>query len=305
VGENGFRQRFFGGHQERGPIDAVEANDFLAYQMKLRGPILFPLEFVVAIADAAQIAGERIVPDVDDVFGIAGPGQAPFHGFAADGDVAQARFHPAQDFVAAEGRANEIGLFLVQFHEAVLERGELEEIVFLIDQFTGTAAQRAIGWFRGVGYIEVVKNTVAALVNAFVNVSSVASFQKQAANGAQMLHGGGANEMGVADAELVPQATENCRVAVHQFARGDARFGGGASDIFAVLVGAGQEGDVVPLHAFEPGYCVRDQRGVGGADVRPRVGVIDRRGQIEFGTRISVTQGRSATVRCNCNNLND
>ena len=105
--------------------------------------------------------------------------------------------------------------------------------------------------------------------------------------------------MRVADAQLVPQRAENGGVAVHQFFRRDARFGGGAGDILAVLVGAGQKRYVVALHALETRHGVRDQSGVGRAHVRPRVGVIDRRGQIEFRTGIGLAQGCSATVRCN------
>ena len=120
--ENALRQRLLRGHQECRPIDAMEANDFLADQMKLRGPILFPLQFVVAVTNAAQITGERVIPDVNDVLGIVRPGQAPLHGLAADGNVAQACFDEALDFVAAEGGTDEIGLALIKLAEAFPEK---------------------------------------------------------------------------------------------------------------------------------------------------------------------------------------
>ena len=93
--ENALRQRLLRGHQKRRPVDAVEADDLLADQMQLRGPVFLALQLVVAVADAAQIAGERVVPDVDDVLGIVRPGQAPLHGLAADGDIAQPGFDKA------------------------------------------------------------------------------------------------------------------------------------------------------------------------------------------------------------------
>ena len=144
----------------------MEANDLLADQMELRGPILLPLQLVVAVADAAQIAGERVVPDVDDVLGIVRPGQAPLHGLAADGDIAQAGLDEALHLVAAEGGPDEIGLVLVKLQELVLEGGELEKVVLLGNDFRGTAAKRAIDRIGGVGDVEIVENAVTALVKA-------------------------------------------------------------------------------------------------------------------------------------------
>ena len=189
------------------------------------------------------------------------------------------------------------GCVFVQLHQAILKRGELEEIILLGDQFPGAAADRAVGGLLGIGDVEIVVDAVAALVEILVDVTGVARLQKQPPHGAQVLERRGADEVRVADAELVPQAAKNGRVAVHQLARRDAELGGGASDIFAVLVGAGEERHVVALHALEARDGIGHQRGVGRADVRPRVGVVNRRGQIVFRTRINVTQGRSATVR--------
>src|SRR5438445_11894206 len=78
VGENGFWKRLLRSQEEGRPIDAMEADDFLADQMELRGPIPFPLQFVVAVADAAEIAGVCVIRDVSDLLGIVWRWQASF-----------------------------------------------------------------------------------------------------------------------------------------------------------------------------------------------------------------------------------
>ena len=152
-------------------------------------------------------------------------------------------------------------------------------MVFLGDDFGGTAALRTIDGVGVVGDVEIVVDAVAALVKGFVDVAGVAGAQEQAAHGAQMIGGRGAHEMGVADAESVPERAKDGGVAVHELARGDAELGGGASDVFAVLVGAGEKGDVVTLHAFEARNRIGHQRGVRRADVRAGVGIVDRGGR--------------------------
>ena len=102
--------------------------------------------------------------------------------------------------------------------------------------------------------------------------------------------------MRVADAQLVPELAENRGIAVHVFARRDARLGRGAGDIFAVLVGAGKKGHVVALHALEAGDRIGNQSGVSRADVRARVGVVDWRGEIVPRTVVAVSHRRSEAM---------
>ena len=172
-------------------------------------------------------------------------------------------------------------LILVELEQLVLKGGEPEEVVFLGDDFRGAAALGTIDRVGIVGDVEIVVDAVAALVKGFVDVARVAGAEKQAAHGAQMIGGGSAHEMGVADAESVPERAKNGGVAVDQFARGDTQFGGGAGDVLAVLVGAGEKSDVVTLHPFEARNRIGHQRGVRRADVRAGIGVVDRGGQVE------------------------
>src|ERR1700719_751088 len=87
------------------------------------------------------------------------------------------------------------------------------------------------------------------------------------------------------NAKSFPEVPKNLLVAVDQLRRRDSQLLGSAFDIYAMLVGAGDKCNVVAAHALVARDDVADDRGVGGAYVRPRVSVIDRRGEIEFRLR--------------------
>src|ERR1019366_5618149 len=98
------------------------------------GPV-FP-EFratVVALGkpNAGQIAGERVVPYVENLLGITRPGDAPFDLPAAYGDVAQSAPDKAHHFVAAEIRLHELRVFFIMFEQSVRKSRKLEKVVFL------------------------------------------------------------------------------------------------------------------------------------------------------------------------------
>src|ERR1700739_500022 len=250
--------------------------------MKLRGPVFFPLQFVVAVADAAQIAGERVILDVNDVLGIVRPGQTPLHRFAADRNVAKAGFDEALAFVAAEGGSNESRLALIELQKLFLESGELEEVIFLGNDLGWTATDRAIDGIGRITDVKIVITAVATLLEAFVDVSGITGAQQEAAHRAQVFERSSANEMGIADPQFVPEITENSGIAVHVLARADSCLGRRTGDIFAVLIGASEKGHVVALHALEAGNRIGNQGGVSRANVRPRVRIVDRRGEIEL-----------------------
>ena len=62
----------FGGEQEGGPVDAVEADDLFADEVEVGGPVFFEFGLVGgvfgAVADGGHVVGEGVEPDVDDVF---------------------------------------------------------------------------------------------------------------------------------------------------------------------------------------------------------------------------------------------
>ena len=96
-----------------------------------------------------------------------------------------------------------------------------------------------------------------------------------------MLGVGRADEEVVGDVEQRHQRLEALRVAVGQLLRRDARALGGRADGLAVLVGAGEEEDVLAALALVAREHVGRDRRVRVAEMRRRVDVVDRRGDVE------------------------
>ena len=120
----------------------MEANDLFADHVHIGRPILFKLHFIVAITNAGHVAGQGVIPDIDDMFRVARPGNPPLERPAADGDVLEAALHKTDNLVAAKVGLHEFRMLVVQIEQALLERRELEEVVFFGDEFGGTPA----GW---------------------------------------------------------------------------------------------------------------------------------------------------------------
>ena len=96
-----------------------------------------------------------------------------------------------------------------------------------------------------------------------------------------VLGAGGADVVVVGDAHALPEVFERLRDLVGELLGRDAGGGGGALDLLAVLVGAGEEEGVVAEQAVAAREDVRDDGGVRVADVGARVDVIDRGGDVE------------------------
>ena len=75
---------------------------------------------------------------------------------------------------------------------------------------------------------------------------------------------------------------------------------GGAFNVDAVLVGAGGEDGVESLHVFQRADGIGGDGGVGVADVRSGVGVVDRGGQVVFVHQTYFYLGRAAAPPHNC-----
>ena len=93
---------------------------------------------------------------------------------------------------------------------------------------------------------------------------------------------GGADVVVVGDAHALPEGAELGGDLVGELLRRDAGGCGGALDLLAVLVGAGEERGVVAEEAVAAGDDVGGDGGVGVADVGARVDVVDRGGEIEL-----------------------
>ena len=93
---------------------------------------------------------------------------------------------------------------------------------------------------------------------------------------------GGADVGVVGDAHALPEVFEGGGDLVGKLLWRNSGGGCGALDLLAVLVSSGEEEGVVAEQAVTAGEDVRDDGRIGVADVRARVDVIDRRGEIEL-----------------------
>ena len=92
---------------------------------------------------------------------------------------------------------------------------------------------------------------------------------------------GGADEIVVRAVHALDHGLEARHVALEQLVRRQPFLGAGLLDFLAVLVGAGEEIDVVAVEPHEAGDGVGGDRLIGVADMRRAVRVGDRGGDVE------------------------
>ncbi len=165
----------------------------------------------------------------------------------------------------------------VQALERLLEGRQAEEVVLLrFPAQLDLVDRAAVAVENLVLHLEVgAARAVPALVQALVDVAVVVGALQHLLDLALVLLIGGADEEVVGDAELGHQRLETLGVAVGELLRLEPLGMGGVGDRFAVLVGAGQEEDVLPTLAHVPGEHVGGDRRVRVAEVRLRIDVVD------------------------------
>jgi hypothetical protein len=203
---------------------------------------------------------------------------APTNRGARNAQVLQTAFDEADDFVLARFRLNEGGIFLVKIEQRLLERGKFEEVVLFRNGFRGPAAIGTVVARLGVVYEGVVVNAVLAGVVALVDVAVFLAQLEKPLHGADMFQVGGANELVGGQSKLIPQIAPLVGHSGDKFGFGDVGLFRGAFYVDAVFVGAGGHHHFVAAHALVAANHVGDHRGVGVADVRQAVCVVDRRG---------------------------
>ncbi len=245
VGDDLAGQRQSGGEQEGRPIDAVEAHDLFADHVYVGGPVMPESLLILSVGRAEAYGGdvvaERVEPDVDDVRGIAGDGDAPGKSGAGDGEIAQAAFDERDDFVAARLGIDEVGIFFVELEKRLGHVGELEEIILLLNGFGDASADRAGCAGSVVVGVEFVEDAILAGVGTFVDEAALLEQGEHGLHAALVLWAGGANEFVVADSHAIPEGAEFGADLVGELLGAFAGGGGGALDLLAVLVGSGEE----------------------------------------------------------------
>src|SRR3954447_25788 len=103
--------------------------------MQVGGPVTPVHVRLIRKADAADVVGQGIDPDVHHMIGVAGYLDAPVEGGARDRQILEPAFDKTYYFGPAGIGTDEVRLCLVKGKQPILIGGESEEIAFFLDPF--------------------------------------------------------------------------------------------------------------------------------------------------------------------------
>ena len=286
------RNRKPGRQKERRPIHRMEPQNLFAHQVHVGGPELAKAVGggVLPVPNSAQVAGERVEPDVEHMFRAGAAGRfrnlrqrnPPLQRRAADREIAQPAAHKRDHFIAARLRADEFRVFLIVGEQALLEGRELEEIVFFRNGLGRPAALRAgiaRPTFRGV---EFIGDAILPRVIAFIDIAVFPDRFENLPHRCRMFLVGSPNEGVKFNPQAPPLFPKQRRDLVGELLRREAGGLGRALHLLPMLIGPAEQEGVVALHLLIPANRVGHNGAVGVPQVRRRVYVVERSCQIEF-----------------------
>src|SRR5581483_1329373 len=162
---------------------------------------------VGAVSNSGDVVRQRIQPHVDHVLFVTRNRNAPRDAGAADREILEAAAHKADHLAPRLLWRYEAGIFFVELEQFALKSRELEEIVLLAHRLGHAAAVGA--WCAG-RHIDpgLIRDAVLAGVRALVDKSSVPQSRKELLHAALVPLFGGADEVVVSEAQLVPQTAK-------------------------------------------------------------------------------------------------
>src|SRR5438046_9454238 len=108
----------------------MEANDVLADQVDVGGPIALPQLGLVRIAQPRNIIGQRIEPNIHDMRIAAGHWDAPIKAGARGAEIFKAAFDEARDLITASIGLGEDGASGRMGERSVVDCGHKEAPVY-------------------------------------------------------------------------------------------------------------------------------------------------------------------------------
>ncbi len=182
---NLFGKRQIRRHQERGPVDSVETNDFLPYHVQIRGPQSAFIEF--RTAHCAQVSDQRVKPHIKYMRRFARHWNSPANRRARDGKILQSAMDKTQNFISSALGTNEIRIRGVKIEQLLLKLGKFEKIIFFGDRFRRASAIGTGITGAGVHNIGIVVYAILPGVMPFLDVSVFAAALEEPLHGAVML----------------------------------------------------------------------------------------------------------------------
>ena len=236
----------------------------------------------VAVAKGGDIVAQGVHPHIHGVLGVKGHGDAPLDRGTGNAGVLQALLDKGDHLVLAALGLDELGVLLIKLQQAVGVLAGLEEVGFLVGIVDLAAAVRALAVHQlAVGPEALAGLAVVADVLALVDVTLLIQLGEDLLAGLHVVVVGGADEAVVADVQQLPQILDSGYDLVHILLGGHTGIGSLVLNFLAVLVGAGQEHDVIALHPLEACQCVAGDSGIAVADVQLVAGVVDGSGDVE------------------------
>ena len=216
------------------------------------------------------------------MLGIERQRNAPVERRAAHGQVTHAALDEGADLVLANLRADEVGVLVVVREQLVAKLGEFEKPILLVDDLdlaaaVGTLAVNQVAF----GELRLARRAIVAVVGSLVEVAVVMELLHEVLDALHVARLRRADEVVVGDIEVAPQLGELRHLAIAPLLWRHAVRGSGLGDLLAMLVHAGEEEDIAPVHARETCGGVSRDSGVRGTDVRLAVNVVDGRGYVE------------------------
>ena len=283
VGLHRARRRNPRGHQKRRPVDAVEPADLFADQVHIRRPELFKARLVRRIVrtipESRNVVRQRVQPHIHHVLLIARHRNAPRETRPAHRQVLQPPAHKADHLAPRRLRPHESRIRLVKLQQLALEGRQLEEVVFFAHRLRHAPAIRARRPRRPI-HIQLVAHAVLSGIEAFVDVPPLAQRGKQMLHPALVSLLGRPDKVVVGQSQPVPQPAKLARNRRRKLHRRPPRLRRGPLDLLPMLVRAGQKPCLDAQCPLPPRNGVAHDRRVSVAQVRPRIHVINRRGQV-------------------------
>ena len=222
------------------------------------------------VSEGGAVVEQRVDPHVDRLTRVPRHRDAPVDLGPGDGEVVEAVLDHPPRLVAPGGGQHPVGVRVVVRQQAVAVGRQPEEPVLLLDPLDRRAVDRAEPPLDELvlAVERLARRAVPAAVAALVDVARLVDALEDALHLRLVLGVGGADEEVVGGVEHTAQGAEALREHVGLLARGAPLPLGGAGDLAAVLVGAGEEEDVLAALAVMPRDDVGHDRRVRVADVR-------------------------------------
>ena len=298
-----------GGLEHGGPEHRVRLENVLADQVPGAGPEA-AVQVAVRVAQGGGVVDERVEPHVGHVAFVPRQRDAPRHApaRARDRQIAERLAQHAEHFAPVGRGPDKAGVALQVLDQPRLILLHAKEVVGLAAPFRrgGVLRQLAVHQLL-VGDEPLLTHRIEPLVLGRIDVTGVVEALQHLPHHLGMARFGGADKVVVGDVEPLPRAAKALADAVGERLRVGAGRGRGLIHLLAVLVGAGQKVGAVAVEPMPARQEVGDDGGVGVAEVRFGVDVVDRGGDVEsllhgacLGGKPQNTRFRSAGLLLSC-----